>query len=130
MIQCLRIPVLDLDGSNTLRDSGFGRLGAVEWALDSAAIEAAEMNRAMLFASAYLCLFKKDPSLDARVKLLARSIAGKGAGSRRLDRARRIAEAEIDVLRVGRARCSLRSAVDDLNCEPPNAQKSRELGHL
>jgi hypothetical protein len=49
----------------------------------------------------------RDPGLDEEVERLAHVIAGRGAAPIRLERARRIAEAQIDVLRVRRARYAL-----------------------
>jgi hypothetical protein len=48
-----------------------------------------------------------DPSLADEVERLARMIAGEGANSSRLEGARRVAEAQIDLLRVRRARSLL-----------------------
>lgn len=45
-----------------------------------------------------------DPVLSEQVKALAREIAGEGAGPEILELARRIAEAQIDLLRVRQAR--------------------------
>jgi hypothetical protein len=44
-----------------------------------------------------------DPGLSEEIERLARLIAGQGAGAARLERARRIAEAQIDLVRVRRA---------------------------
>jgi hypothetical protein len=49
----------------------------------------------------------RDSGLDEEVERLAHVIAGRGADPIRLERARRIAEAQIDVLRVRRARYAL-----------------------
>ena len=66
-----------------------------------------------------------DPSLADEVERLARMIAGEGANSCRLERARRVAEAQIDLLRVRRAR-SLQ--LDDVRArmKPPSVS---ELTH-
>jgi hypothetical protein len=50
-----------------------------------------------------------DPSLDQVVEAVALVIAGEGADPRRLDRARRVAEAQVDVLRVRGARLAILS---------------------
>ena len=66
-----------------------------------------------------------DPSLADEVERLARMIAGEGANSSRLERARRVAEAQIDLLRVRRARSLL---LDDVRArvKPPSVS---ELTH-
>jgi hypothetical protein len=51
-----------------------------------------------------------DPSLTDEVERLAQMIAGEGANPSRLERARRVAEAQIDLLRVRRARSLLNEA--------------------
>ena len=48
-----------------------------------------------------------DPALGAEIEGLARAIAGPDADPLRLERGRRIAEAQIDVLRVRRARYAM-----------------------
>jgi hypothetical protein len=50
-----------------------------------------------------------DPSLDQEVERVARAIAGEGADPARLDRARRIAEAQVDLMRVRGIRRALLS---------------------
>ena len=66
-----------------------------------------------------------DPSLADEVERLARMIAGEGANSSRLERARRVVEAQIDLLRVRRARSLL---LDDVRArvKPPSVS---ELTH-
>jgi hypothetical protein len=60
-----------------------------------------------------------DPNLADEVERLAHMIAGEGANSFRLERARRVAEAQIDLLRVRRARSLL---LDDARAraKPPS----------
>jgi hypothetical protein len=48
-----------------------------------------------------------DPAIGAEIERLAQAVAGPGADPLRLECARRIAEAQIDVLRVRRARYAL-----------------------
>lgn len=56
----------------------------------------------------------RDPALAAQVDTLARAIAGARATPRLLDLARRIAEAEVDLMRVRRLRQDLVShGIDD-----------------
>jgi hypothetical protein len=50
-----------------------------------------------------------DPSLAAEVKVLAQKIAGEGANDQLQQIAARVAEAQIDLARVRRARCELLS---------------------
>jgi hypothetical protein len=50
-----------------------------------------------------------DPSLDEEVERLARAIAGEGADPVRFERARRIAEAQVDLMRVRGIRRALLS---------------------
>ena len=65
-------------------------------------------------------------SLNAKAEALARLIAGEEASVRRLDWARRVAEAEIDILRVRNARSFLlRHAIENVAYEPPKARKFR-----
>ena len=66
-----------------------------------------------------------EPSLADEVERLARMIAGEGANSSRLERARRVVEAQIDLLRVRRARSLL---LDDVRArvKPPSVS---ELTH-
>ena len=54
-----------------------------------------------------------DPSLATNIEPLARMIAGEGADAARLECARQIAEAQIDLLRVRRARLALLSAPEE-----------------
>src|SRR5277367_6464204 len=63
-----------------------------------------------------------DPRLADEVERLAHMIAGEGADSFRLERARRIAEAQIDLLRVRRARSLL---LDDARAraKPPSVSE-------
>ena len=63
-----------------------------------------------------------DPALGARIEGLARAIAGRGADPLRLECARRIAEAQIDVLRVRRARCAV-LADPSVRLKKPNARQ-------
>jgi hypothetical protein len=48
-----------------------------------------------------------DPGLTEQIEHLAHIIAGQGADHGRFELARRVAETQIDVLRVRRARCAL-----------------------
>ncbi len=67
-----------------------------------------------------------DPILSAKAELLAQAIAGEGSGSARLEAARRIAEAQIDLLRVRAARFDLLlKAIDDPRYEPKTAKRAR-----
>lgn len=60
-----------------------------------------------------------DPVAAAQVEALARAIAGAHATPQCLDLARRIAEAEVDLVRVRRARHDLMARVrDDRDVEP------------
>jgi hypothetical protein len=52
-----------------------------------------------------------DPALANDIAVLARAIAGAGAGMERFGLARRVAAAAIDVVRVRRARCELLATV-------------------
>jgi len=63
-----------------------------------------------------------EPSLADEVERLARMIAGEGANSSRLERARRVVEAQIDLLRVRRARSLL---LDDARAraKPPSGSE-------
>ena len=63
-----------------------------------------------------------DPSLADEVERLALMIAGEGANSSRLERARRVAETQIDLLRVRRARSLL---LDDARAraKPPSVSE-------
>ena len=63
-----------------------------------------------------------DPSLADEVERSAWMIAGEGANSSRLERARRVAEAQIDLLRVRRARSLL---LDDVRArvKPPSGSE-------
>jgi len=60
-----------------------------------------------------------DPALSEDAENLARLVAGANAGAELLQHARRFAEAQIDLVRVRRARqVFLNDAVDDANCRP------------
>jgi hypothetical protein len=63
-----------------------------------------------------------DPRLTDEVERLAHMVAGEGANSFRLERARRVAEAQIDLLRVRRARSLL---LDDVRArvKPPSGSE-------
>jgi hypothetical protein len=70
-----------------------------------------------------------DPALSAEVEALTRRIAG-NASRELVDLARRIAEAEIDVIRVRRARCDLFSRVlPKWNIECKAAETARSLSN-
>lgn len=63
----------------------------------------------------------RDSSLDEEIERLALIIAGQGADPGRFERARRIAEAQIDLLRVRRARYAL-LADPKARARPPSAR--------
>ena len=62
---------------------------------------------------------ERDSALSRGAESLARAIAGEGASSARLEAARRIAEAQIDLVRVRTARFDLlRNVIDDPDYQP------------
>ena len=63
-----------------------------------------------------------DPALGARIEGLALAIAGRDADPLRLECARRVAEAQIDVLRARRARCAV-LADPSPRVKKPNARQ-------
>ena len=63
-----------------------------------------------------------DPALGAKIEILALAIAGRDADPLRLECARRVAEAQIDVLRARRARCAL-LADPSVRLKKPNARQ-------
>ena len=68
-----------------------------------------------------------DPALAAEGEVLAREIAGEGASVERHELARRIAEVQIDLVRVRRARHQLLSrALSDPNYQSPAALKRKD----
>jgi hypothetical protein len=69
-----------------------------------------------------------DMSLAGEGERLARIIAGEGATSSRLERARRVAEAQLDLLRVGRARSLLLGDVR-ARAKPPSVSELRADKH-
>ena len=71
-----------------------------------------------------------DPSLAEEIDRLARLIAGQGAGSAHVERARRIAEAQIDLLRVRRARYALLADPKARRKEPDPRQLLRACKRL
>jgi hypothetical protein len=63
-----------------------------------------------------------DPALGAEIERLARAIAGRGVDPSRLECASRIAEAQVDLLRVRRARYAL-LADPSVRVKKPNARR-------
>lgn len=67
-----------------------------------------------------------DPILSAKAESLAQAIAGEGASSARSEAARRIAEAQIDLLRVRAARFDLlRGVIENPHYEPIRLVRAR-----
>src|SRR5262245_3779508 len=71
-----------------------------------------------------------DPILSERAKSLAREIAGEGATSEILGLASRVADAEIDILRVRQARLELRSQDDDFDDSQTEGNQGIDLKAL
>ena len=68
----------------------------------------------------------RDPILSAKAEAWAQAIAGEGSSSERLEAARCIAEAQIDLLRVRAARFRVLSAgIDDPHYETKRAERER-----